>query len=428
MGESDEKLWAEGLKLLRVLAAAGHEAYLVGGCVRDRMIGRPLHDIDIATSAHPEAVQALFPRTLPTGLQHGTVTVMADGTPFEVTTYRKEAGYSDARRPDEVSFVSDVREDLSRRDFTFNAMAVGLDGELLDPFSGRKDLLAGIVRTVGKAADRFGEDALRMLRAIRFGAEFGFELAEDTRNGIAMQKHRLANVAMERIGAEWDKMIAGQGPDKACAWLRESGLLAYTKEPLFMPASKEVSADETWRLAASRSLRLSAIEGVDLRWAAYWIGVGAAEQDALAACKALRMSGKRAARIAGIVGFERRLCAVGGGGGPFKLALLDGCERSEWIEAVLDYGVPAAEGWLAIQDAVRVGAGGEERNWLAALPIARAGELALRGDELSKSLGKSPGPWVARLLRGLLSEVVHGRVANEKAALLEAAVRFPIEA
>ncbi len=419
MGESDEKLWGEGLKLLRVLAEAGHEAYLVGGCVRDRLIGRPLHDIGIATSALPEAVQSLFPRTVPTGLQHGTVTVMVDGTPFEVTTYRTESGYSDARRPDEVNFVSDVREDLSRRDFTFNAMAIGLDGELLDPFGGRDDLSAGIVRTVGQAADRFGEDALRMLRAIRFGAEFGFELAADTWDGIASQKQRLAHVAIERIGAEWDKMMAGQGPDQACAWLRESGLLAYTKEPLITPSEGWTSRD------AESAIRLSDIEGVDVRWAAYWIGVGASESEAASSCKALRMSGKRVARIAAVVGFERRLLAGGGAGG--RVAARDGgCDRETWIEAVLDYGVPTAEDWLEIREAASGGVDGEVPSWLAAMPVTRVSELAVRGDELAKALGKPPGPWVARQLRQLLSEVAHGRVVNDKDALLAAASHLPL--
>ncbi|MFC5531784.1 CCA tRNA nucleotidyltransferase [Cohnella yongneupensis] len=414
MGESDERLWAEGLKLLRTLADAGHEAYMVGGSVRDRLIGRPLHDIDIATSALPEAVQALFPRTLPTGLQHGTVTVIVDGDPFEVTTYRTESGYSDSRRPDEVAFVTDVREDLSRRDFTFNAMAVGLDGALLDPFGGREDLSAGIVRTVGRAADRFGEDALRMLRAIRFGAEFGFELASDTWEGIATHKQRLSHVAMERVGAEWDKMIAGQGPDQACAWLQHSGLLVHLKERL---PSLTAARIDGWGLANARAIRLAAIDGIDVRWAAYWIGVGASEADALSACKTLRMSGKRSARIAAAVGFERRL-ADGRTGGP---ALLEGCDQRNWIEAVLDYGVPAAEDWLAIEVSVRGFEGLAERDWLAAMPITRVGQLAVRGDELSKLLGRSPGPWVARLLRALLSEVAHGKLPNEKADLTLAA-------
>lgn len=419
MGEADEKLWSEGLKVVRRLAQAGHEAYLVGGCVRDRMIGRPLHDIDIATSAMPEAVQALFPRTLPTGLQHGTVTVMVDGTPFEVTTYRTESGYSDARRPDEVTFVSDIREDLSRRDFTFNAMAVGLDGAVLDPFGGREDLAAGIVRTVGAAADRFGEDALRMLRAIRFGAELGFELSAETREGIETQKHRLAQVAMERIGAEWDKMMAGQGPDQACAWLRESGLLAFTKEPLYSPADT----------LPAPALRLSGMDGADIRWAAYWIGAGATEQEAVAACKTLRMSGKRAVRISGVVGVERRLSATAGHGADDKrtLALLEGCDRVAWIEAVLAFGKPAAEDWLAIREAVRGGEGSVEREWLAAMPITRVAELAVRGDELSKAIGRAPGPWVAESLNRLLANVAFGRVDNAKDALLEAARRFPLE-
>lgn len=415
MDEAGGKLWDEGLRLVRALTEAGHEAYLVGGSVRDRLIGRPLHDIDIATSALPEAVQALFPRTLPTGLQHGTVTVMSGGAPFEITTYRTESGYSDARRPDEVAFVRDVREDLARRDFTFNAMAVGLDGELLDPFGGQRDLAAGVVRTVGRAEDRFGEDALRMLRAIRFGAEFGFELAPDVRDAIASQGARLAQVAMERVGAEWDKMMAGQGPDQACAWLRHSGLLAHAKERLPLAAIGAAGAvPGGWALPEARELPLSAVPGADNRWAAYWIGAGASEAEALAASKTLRLSGKRGARIAAAVGFERRLAAVGS-----RPALLAGCAREAWISAVLAYGAQAAEDWFAIAGACRDAR--EERGWLAALPVTKATQLAVRGDELSAALGRTPGPWVAELLRRLLEDVAFGRIANERAALLAAA-------
>ena len=412
MNEAGDKLWEEGLRIVRALTDAGHEAYLVGGSVRDRLIGRPLHDIDIATSALPEDVQSLFPRTLPTGLRHGTVTVMKGGSPFEVTTYRTESGYSDARRPDEVAFVSDVGEDLARRDFTFNAMAVGLDGELLDPFGGREDLAAGVVRTVGRAADRFGEDALRMLRAIRFGAEFGFELAPDVWDGIASQRSRLAHVALERIGAEWDKMMAGQGPDQACAWLRHSGLLEHAKEPL--PTVGAGSSDAGWAPPEAGALRLAAVPGADLRWAAYWIGAGASEDETMAACRALRLSGKRGGRIASAVGFERRLA-----GECARLALLSGCEREAWIMAVLACGEQAAEDWLAIAGTVRDA--GVERRWLAELPIKRASQLAVRGDELSAALGRAPGPWVAELLRRLTEAVAFGRVANEKAELLAAA-------
>lgn len=431
MDEADGKLWALGRELLRILADAGHEAYMVGGSVRDRLIGRPIHDIDIATSALPEQVQALFPRTLPTGLAHGTVTVMADGIPFEVTTYRTEAGYSDARRPDEVAFVRDIKEDLSRRDFTFNAMAVGLDGELLDPFGGRSDLAAGIVRTVGRAADRFGEDALRMLRAIRFGAELGFELAADTWDGIEAQRERLAHVAMERVGAEWDKMIAGSGPDRACSWLLRSGLLAYVREPLPVVDAASVDAARAGAPVGLGVVRLADLSDADERWAAFWIGVGAVEAEALEACKTLRLSGKRGARIAGTVGFERRLS--GEGAGADKLALFGGFNRAAWIEAVIDFGIPVAQDWLAIRDAARAHGGVqralgdselEERSWLAVMPISRVGELAIRGDELSKRLGRPPGPWVASLLRQLLSEVAHGRVVNDREALAEEAERL----
>ena len=167
-------------EVLDTLQRAGFEAWYVGGCVRDTLLGRPIHDWDVTTSALPEQVLALFPRTVPTGLQHGTVTVLSDSGPVEVTTYRADGDYHDGRHPDGVRFVRSLREDTARRDFTVNAMAMDQRGNIRDFYGGRADLAAGILRCVGAPERRFREDALRMLRACRFAAQLGFAIEPET--------------------------------------------------------------------------------------------------------------------------------------------------------------------------------------------------------------------------------------------------------
>ena len=166
--------------ILKKLASEGFEAFLVGGCVRDAVMGRPVHDWDLATSATPVDVARLFEKSILTGEKFGTVTVVVQECPVEVTTFRTEGEYLDGRRPESVEFVSSLEEDLSRRDFTINAMAESVEGELIDPFGGIKDIELGVIRCVGGPNTRFSEDALRMFRALRFSAEFGFEIESDT--------------------------------------------------------------------------------------------------------------------------------------------------------------------------------------------------------------------------------------------------------
>ncbi|WP_379140455.1 CCA tRNA nucleotidyltransferase, partial [Paenibacillus sp. sgz500992] len=194
-------------KVIATLLADGREAYFVGGCIRDELLGRPVHDMDLTTSALPEEVMAMFTRCVPTGLAHGTVTVLQDGYSFEVTTYRTESGYADHRRPEHVFFVSDVQEDLRRRDFTINAICCGLDGQLVDPFGGAADLKHRLIRCVGTAEERFDEDALRMLRCVRFASVLDFAIAKNTWRGLLRQRDKLAHIAVERLRAELERMI-----------------------------------------------------------------------------------------------------------------------------------------------------------------------------------------------------------------------------
>ena len=200
-------------RIIDTLSAAGFEAFAVGGCVRDTLLGRIPGDWDITTSASPEQVKALFSHTIDTGIQHGTVTVMMNHVGYEVTTYRIDGEYEDARHPKEVIFTSNLVEDLKRRDFTINAMAYNEQRGLVDEFGGMEDLKKGIIRCVGNPMERFSEDALRMLRAVRFAAQLGFVIDEDTKEGVKKLAPTIAKVSAERIAVELVKTLVSPNPE-----------------------------------------------------------------------------------------------------------------------------------------------------------------------------------------------------------------------
>lgn len=199
--------------IVKTIQAAGFEAYVVGGCVRDSLLGREPQDWDITTSATPEQVKALFPRTVDTGLKHGTVTVLYGGEGFEVTTYRIDGKYEDGRHPSEVTFTPNLEEDLLRRDFTINAMAYNDEAGLVDFFGGREDMRIGVIRCVGKPEDRLQEDALRILRAIRFAAQLRYHVDAYTMTAIRKLAPNLKNISAERIQAELVKILLSPHPD-----------------------------------------------------------------------------------------------------------------------------------------------------------------------------------------------------------------------
>lgn len=200
-------------KIIGVLQEAGFEAYAVGGCIRDSLLGRTPNDWDITTSAKPMEVKALFSYTIDTGIQHGTVTILLDREGFEVTTYRIDGEYEDGRHPKEVSFTGSLEEDLKRRDFTINALAYNETAGLIDIFEGQKDLKDGIIRCVGNAEERFTEDALRMLRAIRFSAQLGYRIEENTLAAIHKLAGNLEKISAERIQTELLKLMVSPHPD-----------------------------------------------------------------------------------------------------------------------------------------------------------------------------------------------------------------------
>lgn len=197
-------------EIIHTLQSNGYEAFLCGGAVRDSILGRPIHDYDITTSATPNEMMEVFndKRIIKTGLQHGTITIVINGEPYEVTTYRIDGNYSDNRRPDKVTFTKSLKEDLKRRDFTINAMAYNDEVGLVDPFNGMEDIKYHKIRCVGRAEDRFSEDALRILRAIRFASQLGFVLEPDTDWNISKMYKNLENISIERINSEFCKIAA----------------------------------------------------------------------------------------------------------------------------------------------------------------------------------------------------------------------------
>src|SRR5690606_5123182 len=200
--------------------------------VRDLLMNKPIDDVDIATSATPEEIKNIFDKTVDVGIEHGTILVLYGGESYEITTFRTEGNYVDYRRPESVSFVKSLEEDLSRRDFTMNAIAMTKEGNIIDPFHGMEDIKNKIIRSVGNPENRFSEDALRMLRAVRFVSQLGFEMEAETNKALAKLAHLLEHIAVERKLIEFGKLLIGEYKTKALQLFVDSGLYRYV--PLFI--------------------------------------------------------------------------------------------------------------------------------------------------------------------------------------------------
>ncbi|MDT3426784.1 tRNA nucleotidyltransferase (CCA-adding enzyme) [Paenibacillus forsythiae] len=417
---ADSRMAEAAGRIIARLTDAGHEAYWVGGCIRDELLGRPVHDMDITTSAKPEAVMSLFPRCVPTGLQHGTVTVLEADFPFEVTTYRTESGYADHRRPETVAFVMDVKEDLRRRDFTINAICLGLDGRLIDPFGGAEDLRRRLVRCVGKAEDRFDEDALRMLRCVRFASTLGFGIAKNTWRGLLRRRDGLAHIAVERVYAELTRIMEGPRPLAGLGMLARSGLLARGKAP-FPWTGEDLAA------AAAGLAGIGELESALLRWALLLHALGATADAADGLMRAWTFPGATRRGVAQVLrvreAWTAAMAAAGPGEGP-ALGL-----RRRFLAAALAFGAEAAEGWLALLAAMpRSGPGAglvpSARRWLDEMPVRGLAGLAVTGGDLAAALDRRPGPWLGELLQALLLEAAAGAVPNDRTALINEAKRM----
>ncbi len=390
--------------LLTRLHAAGHAAYAVGGCVRDSLLGQTPHDWDLCTSAIPEQVLELFGKAhcIPTGLQHGTVTVKHGGELYEITTFRTEGAYSDGRHPDHVAFVPDVKEDLARRDFTINAMAYNAEEGLIDPFGGQSDLAVGIVRAVGEPQRRFEEDALRILRLYRFAARFSFAIDPATGQAARALCRHLDCVSEERIAEELSRLLAAPAPG------------AYLEAEVLAVIFPELDAAE---LPESRRI-LDALEPgmehVPVRLAALLCPLG--EAGARAALKRLKCSNTLTGTVATLV----REAAAGMPGAALTLTARRFLSRYDLatitdLTALCSARHPEqAEAFAALQQ--------EAARLVETNACCRINQLAVNGRDLMDA-GIRPGPGLRRVLDALLEQVLTGQLPNEKAALLAAAAQ-----
>lgn len=397
---TDIKIPKVATAVIDALAQNGFEAYVVGGCVRDALLGREPNDWDVTTSARPDEIMGIFRgregfHAIPTGIAHGTVTVVCEGTPVEVTTYRIDGKYSDSRHPDSVEFTSDIAADLSRRDFTVNAMAYSPTRGLVDVHGGARDLEAGVIRCVGKPSERFSEDALRIMRALRFASQLGFAIDEDTADAARELAPTLENIAKERITVELSKLLLGKS---AASILRSHADVLACVLPM-------QDADKFTRAAE----RISRLAAVDLPLAITALLADAADGDVCEFFARLRFDNKTTKTTKDIL--------------TNKNARVD--DKPSVKRLCRDVGVDTARAVLTLKRAL----GEDVREALVWLDEIVDGnecysvaQLGIDGRELM-ALGHEPKT-LGHVLDTLLEAVICGQVKNDKNELINAANRI----
>ncbi|MEC1679778.1 CCA tRNA nucleotidyltransferase [Bacillus mojavensis] len=383
-----EQDFIKALPVLRTLIEAGHQAYFVGGAVRDSYMKRKIGDVDIATDAAPDQVELLFKRTVDVGKEHGTIIVLWEDDTYEVTTFRTESDYEDYRRPSEVHFITSLEEDLKRRDLTINAMAMTADGQVLDYFGGKKDIDQQLIRTVGKPEDRFQEDALRMLRAVRFMSQLGFTLSKETEEAIIKEKTLLSHVSVERKTIEFEKLLLGKASREAIQMLVHTGL--YKELPGFYHKREN--------LLTASEFPFSFLTSREELWAALLIDLQIELKDAMLFLKAWKLPGKvmkEAAHIADTFGQSLDAMSMYKAG---EKALLSAVKISMLRQTKQLNGERLKEVREAYQS----------------LPIKSLKDLAITGRDLLALRNQPAGKWVSEELQRIEQAVVTGKLSNQK--------------
>lgn len=380
------------LPILATIEAGGYEAYFVGGSVRDTLLGKPIHDVDIATSAYPDEVKALFDRTVDTGIEHGTVMILDHGQGYETTTFRTESTYTDYRRPDEVTFVRSLEEDLKRRDFTVNALAMKADGTIIDLFYGLSDLDNEILRAVGDANERFNEDALRMVRAVRFAAQLSFKLEEATLVAIHDNAELMTHIAVERTNVEFTKLMLGKSAEYALVEMITTGLFKY------IPA---LGGSELDLVAFAKLLENNQPKTDAVAWTLLCFELGLSEDEANVFLRTWKHSKDMINEV------RTSLCLM------YTLSYgeatnFDLYKTGAAIETALE-AIDLSE-LNPDTDVLR------ER--YEGLVIKNKSELKMTGRELTVDFGLKPGPLFGRLINDLEAAVVAGELDNTSEALM----------
>ncbi|HJV46394.1 MAG TPA: CCA tRNA nucleotidyltransferase [Bacillota bacterium] len=384
-------------EMLIILENHGFPSYKVGGCIRDQLLGLQVKDIDIATAAKPEQVMEIFPKSIPTGIQHGTLTIPYKGDLFEVTTFRIDKEYKDHRHPSGVEFVDRIEQDLSRRDFTINAMAMDRSGNIIDPYGGGKDLQNKMIRAVGDPYQRFEEDPLRVLRGIRFSSRLDFAIERQTWQAMLSTGKQLVHISKERIRDEWRKIIESDTALQGLRLLGEPGLLPFEEwRNLFATCSKNFHNNP-----------ILVYEKPAFRWAVL-LALGRVEKSIslFTLWKFPKLLIQEIQSYLDII-----FAPLPSDLEVKKLLAMHGLERT--LEA---FRIRSFIGWDGVQPDE-----GVLTQWDREFPIRSLKDLAIQGHDILQVMGKPPGPWLGKTLRYLYERVAfHGFPNNSDQLLLEA--------
>ncbi|MGO2628896.1 MAG: CCA tRNA nucleotidyltransferase [Enterococcus italicus] len=384
--------------VLQKIQAAGFEAYFVGGCVRDVLLHQSIHDVDIATSAYPSEIKELFSRTIDIGIEHGTVLVLWHEEQYEVTTFRTESTYQDFRRPDQVTFVRSLAEDLKRRDFTMNALALAENGTIIDLFNGLSDINQKVVRAVGDANERFHEDALRMMRGLRFISQLDFTMAPDTLAAIEKHSQLLSFISIERIRIEWEKLVLGRARNRALRLFLATNCFLYC--PQF-----EQQIEGLQKFIELPEKQLTEVEAA---WTLLMDCLDVPERQFVAFFKEWKLSNDTIKQIQKTyqgLQFRKHF--------PWNrwMVYTLGAEVVLRVETLLAY-YNLEQSFVAIEELVQL------------LPIESLKDLQVNGHDLQHTFQKKPGKWLSDTLHFLEKQVVEGALTNQKMELLQAAENY----
>ncbi|MFC0234934.1 CCA tRNA nucleotidyltransferase [Fictibacillus phosphorivorans] len=382
------EMFQNALPVLKRLEEKGYKAYFVGGCVRDHLLDRPIKDIDIASSARPEDVQRIFPKTIPVGIEHGTVIVRHESVSYEVTTFRKEDEYRDYRRPSKVWFVDDLKEDLSRRDFTFNAMALDTSFQLIDHFGGREDLKREQIRTVGDPNLRFSEDPLRIMRACRFMSVYNMTIEAETKRAIKDQAYLLRRISTERIAIEFIKLLQGVQAGIALKFMKESSVLDHM--PTMMQEKQNGQfMDFDW----------NDLESDEQRWTA--ILLLSDVSDVRGFLKIWKLPNHMIKKVG---------------------ELMSAYRITSWSKMDLyRFGLETALSSITLKSAIEKKDYAEEIAQLeqrySEIPITSRKDIPLDGKEILEITQRKPGIWLGKLLEEMEKKIVEGELALSSSVL-----------
>lgn len=386
---TEQNTWKAAFDVIASLEENGYEAVIVGGAVRDSLRGHQANDVDVATNAVPEEVKTVFKHTADVGIAHGTVLVIHPLSPVEVTTYRTEGTYQDHRRPDKVHFVSSLAEDLKRRDFTINAMAMSRNREIIDLFGGKEDLENGVIRAVGEPVERFKEDALRMLRAIRFSSQLGFTIEQRTFQAISKQAPDIHFVAIERIKAEFDKIFTSDYTEKAIQNIQQSGLAK------FLPG--EYNNLEVWK-------KFKANEESWKGWAFFCLLQPTQDIEIL---REFKCSNNEKRQVDDILT-------------AYKLLTSTGWTKKDYFTFDAKNLKVAYEFANVLGKKILKPESMEEIDHIKSnLAIQKKSDLVVTGHDLLKWSGKKSGPWLKETLEQILTEIIENRLPNERQQIKE---------